>query len=157
MWIAVYVVASGLAALVLAIAVVLLTHVEDWSRDLTTNVAATSDDADDQRLRTIRSRLSPGELAEQTVAAARTLPRWELAGQSRDNAAVELQLVRTTGLMGYKDDIRVRIEPAEGGSRLSAESRSRVGKGDLGQNPRNLRELLGKLREVLDMLREPAA
>jgi uncharacterized protein (DUF1499 family) len=48
--------------------------------------------------------------------------------------------------MKYRDDIRVQIEPAAEGTRLSAESRSRVGKGDLGQNPRNLRELLDKVR-----------
>jgi uncharacterized protein (DUF1499 family) len=57
-----------------------------------------------------------------------------------------LHFVRTTPLMRYKDDIRVRIVPAASGSRVSAESRSRIGRGDLGQNPRNLRELLAAVR-----------
>jgi uncharacterized protein (DUF1499 family) len=51
--------------------------------------------------------------------------------------------------MRYKDDIRLSIKPADSGSLLSAESRSRVGRGDLGQNPRNLRELLGAIRRGL--------
>ena len=150
MWLALYIVAGSLLAGLLAIALVLVTHVEDWSRDLTTNVAATSDDAGDERLRTIESPLGPAELADKTIAAARELPRWKLvepSAKTTDESATVLHFVRTTGLMGFQDDIRVRIEPAAGGgSRLSAESRSRVGKGDLGQNPRNLRELLDKVR-----------
>ena len=147
MWLALYIVGGILLAGLLAIAVVLVTHVEDWSRDLTTNVAATSDDARDERLRTISSTQRPPELAELVIAAARELPRWKLVEQSSGSTATALHFVRTTGLMGFQDDIRVRIVAAtDGGSELSAESRSRVGKGDLGQNPRNLRELLDKVR-----------
>lgn len=141
-------VAIGLAALALvAIAAILVTHVEDWSRDLTTNYAATSDDARDERLRTIQAASVPEVLGDQVVQAAAALPRWELIEQTGEAGAIRLHFVRTTGLVGYKDDIRVRIEPAGTGSRLSAESQSRVGKGDLGQNPRNLRELLGAIRQ----------
>ncbi|MEX2175296.1 MAG: DUF1499 domain-containing protein [Pirellulaceae bacterium] len=136
MWLLLYVL-LGLAVFgVLAIAVVLLTHVEDWSRDLTTNHAAT----------TLDSPLNPGDLARQTIAAVAEIPHWQLIDQATEAATIRLHFVRTTGLLRFQDDIRVRIEPAAGGSRLSAESRSRLGKGDLGQNPRNLRELLDRLR-----------
>jgi hypothetical protein len=47
MWIATYIAGGVALAGLLLVAVVLVTHVEDWSRDLTTNVAATSDDARD--------------------------------------------------------------------------------------------------------------
>jgi uncharacterized protein (DUF1499 family) len=147
MWLILWIVLGCLVAGLLAIAVVLVTHVEDWSRDLSTNVAATSDEARDPRLRPIASPLAPADLAERVVSAARSLPRWELVERSRDGEFIVLHFVRTTGLLQFQDDIRVRIDPAARGSRLSAESRSRVGKGDLGQNPRNLRELLDKLRQ----------
>jgi uncharacterized protein (DUF1499 family) len=147
MWIALYIVLGLALAGLLLVALVLITQVEDWSRDLTTNVAATSDDARDERLRTVVSPQAPPELATQVVERARSLRGWELAEESADETAIALHFVRTTGLMKFRDDIRVHIQPAaDGGSRLSAESRSRVGKGDLGQNPRNLRELLDKVR-----------
>jgi uncharacterized protein (DUF1499 family) len=149
MWIAIYVSLAVAAVLVLAIALILVTHVEDWSRDLTINHAATSDDARDERLRPIVTNASPAGMAKLVIQAAESLPRWELVEQTEAGEAIRLHFVRKTGLVGYKDDIRVRIEAAEGGSRLSAESRSRVGKGDLGQNPRNLRELLGQVRGLL--------
>jgi uncharacterized protein (DUF1499 family) len=149
MWIVLYV-GLGLAlALVLAIAFVLVTHVEDWSRDLTTNYAATSDETADQRLRPIHVAASPAELAAVVVRCTEDLPRWQLLERTDEQSEVRLHFVRTTGLVGYKDDIQVRIEPVGEGSRLSAESQSRIGKGDLGQNPRNLRELLGKIRASL--------
>lgn len=149
MWLALYI-GLGLAlVLVFAIALILVTHVEDWGRDLTTNYATTSDDAADQRLRPIDAGVNPAELAAVVVRCAAELPRWQLAERSDEPGQIRLHFVRTTGLVGYKDDIRVRIEPAGNGSRLSAESQSRIGKGDLGQNPRNLRELLGKIRASL--------
>src|SRR5262245_12269694 len=149
MWIALYI-GLGLAlALVFAIALILVTHVEDWSRDLTTNYAATSDDAADQRLRPIHAAANPAELAAAVVRCAEELPRWQLLERTDEPHEVRLHFVRTAGLVGYKDDIRVRIVLAGDDSRLSAESQSRIGKGDLGQNPRNLRELLGKIRASL--------
>lgn len=149
MWIVLYLVLGVLVLLFLAVGMILVTHVEDWSRDLSINHAATSDDAKDSRLRTMEVPLGPVDLAALVTKSAQSLPRWELVEQSRAGDAIQLHFVRTTGLVGYKDDIRVRIEPAGEGSRLSAESRSRIGKGDLGQNPRNLRELLGQVRAVL--------
>jgi uncharacterized protein (DUF1499 family) len=149
MWVVLYLVIGFVLSVILAAGVVLVTHVEDWSRDLAINYAATSDDAKDERLRTLEVPLRPADLAALVTKSAQSLPRWELAEQNQAGDVILFHFVRTTGLVGYKDDIRVRIEPAGEGSRLSAESRSRVGKGDLGQNPRNLRELLGQVRAIL--------
>jgi uncharacterized protein (DUF1499 family) len=149
MAIVLYVVLGLAVALVGSVGVILFTHVEDWSRDLVTNHAATHDDSRDERLRTIQSAATPAFVADEVVASAASLPRWELVQRDDESGTIRLQFVRTTGLVGYKDDIRVLIEPAGTGSRLSAESRSRVGKGDLGQNPRNLRELLAAIRARL--------
>ena len=150
MWIALYVVLGLAATVILAILVGALLQVEDWRRDFTTNTAAIVEDSPDPRLRPMESQLAPAELAKIVAAAANVLPRWELAEQSEEDGTVELHFVRSTPLWKFKDDIRVHIDPTEnGGSLLTAESRSRVGKGDLGQNPRNLRELLAAIRKTM--------
>jgi uncharacterized protein (DUF1499 family) len=139
-------IAIAIAALLLAIVTIVALQVEDWRRDLTTNHAETAQDAEDSRLRPIESELPPAELAAQVSAATAGLPNWRLESRQENGESIELHFVRTTRLLRFVDDIRVRIAPTAGGSRLTAESRSRVGKGDLGQNPRNLRELLGAVR-----------
>jgi len=123
-------------------------QVEDWQRDLTTNHSATSADAADPALRPIEVPLSPNDLARAVKDAASNLPRWKLLDE-QIGTDVTLIFVRTTALWRFKDDITIRIEPAPTGSLLHAESRSRIGRGDLGQNPRNLRELLNLIRATI--------
>lgn len=132
----------------LVIAGVLFMLVEDWSRDLTTNIAETSDSAEDPLQRPMLIHRSMQDSAELVEHAVHTLPRWEQTDRDQDGDTVVLHLVRTTPLWRFKDDITVRIEPTAEGSRVSAVSKSRVGKGDLGQNPRNLRELFEALRTM---------
>lgn len=66
-----------------------------------------------------------------------------------------VRLVRATRFWRFEDDVTVKISPAEGGSVVTAQSQSRVGKGDLGQNPRNLIELLGEVRRQLVCCQSP--
>lgn len=146
---ALYIVAGLFVALVLALIVFTAAQVEDWSRDLTTNFAATKDDAADERLRPIEAALTPADLAQRVEAAAESLKNWRRESREEAAGAIDLHFVRTTPALRFQDDIRVHIEPQGTGSRLTAESQSRVGKGDLGQNPRNLRELLGAVRGKL--------
>lgn len=142
--------------------IVMALYVDDWSRDLTTNTAATSPEAIDERLRPLEVDASPAAVRAVTRAFAETQAAWTVAEEDKplpsdspirtpasEASATTIHLVRTTGLMGYRDDIWLVIEPTDdGGARLHADSRSRVGKGDLGQNPRNLRELLAALEEA---------
>lgn len=119
-------------------------YVEDWSRDFTTNTAATVDDPQSP-LAALHSDLPPAELANHVIAVVGHLPRWRLIKLDEGQGLVTIHFVRTTPLAHFKDDVTVRIAPVEGGSVLHAESKSRLGTGDLGQNPRNLRELLDAL------------
>ena len=154
-----WIVAAVLVIVLLAAALPLLFVVDDWSRDLTTNHAATSETAANEMLRPLTSRLSADELAALVESVVDDLPNWENVDKSQrnDNGAIICSLVRSTKIMRYQDDVTVTIvAKAAGGSRLSAESRSRVGKGDLGQNPRNLIELLGAIRNRLDERDLPA-
>jgi uncharacterized protein (DUF1499 family) len=52
-----------------------------------------------------------------------------------------VQATRTTRIFRFVDDISVLLEPAVGGTAVAARSGSRIGRGDLGQNRRNLAEL----------------
>jgi uncharacterized protein (DUF1499 family) len=139
-----------LAVVLLAVFPILALQVDDWGRDLTTNHAETSLDAGDQALRPLASDRSVDETAAAIQRAAQTLPRWTFAGQTDAGDVITLRYVRATRLLGFKDDITLRVEPSAGGATVHATSQSRVGKGDLGQNPRNLKEILGAVREQLD-------
>ncbi len=152
--------AIGIPVLVaLAAAVILATSVEDWSRDLTTNRAATTPDARDRRLRPLDLAVEPNVVLSRLDALVAGSNNWQdvsppkplpvdspLPSLWRSDVVETRHFVHLTGLMRFRDDVWVAVEPSgEHGSRVWGESRSRIGKGDLGQNPRNLRELLEAL------------
>jgi uncharacterized protein (DUF1499 family) len=148
-------IAAGVIAVLLILAFVwLFATVDDWSRDLTTNFAATSATAKNPSLHPIVSEKPSSELADLVVATAKQLRGWELAAREENGTEITLRFVRTTRLMRFKDDITVHIRPIKSNDdapryEVSAESQSRVGKGDFGQNPRNLVELMDTLRGLL--------
>ena len=69
---------------------------------------------------------------------------WTIESREGD----ELHLVRSTRL-GWQDDVRLQLHATDTGTLIHAESRSRAGKGDLGQNRRNILELWSALRKQL--------
>ena len=87
---------------------------------------------------------APDEILAAIEKAVGELPRWTL----ESNADGGLSATRRTRL-GFTDDIMVRVVEKANGSEAHFESASRVGKGDLGQNPRNLEELLKAINEAL--------
>lgn len=137
----------GAAGLALGVGTAL--QVDDWGRDLTVNHARTDEDAADERLRPLRSPRAAEDLAGLVEDAAQGLRGWSVVGRERAPGVVTIRLERTTRLLRFTDDVVVRIEDDGAARVLTAESRSRVGKGDLGQNPRNLKELLGGVRARL--------
>ncbi len=131
--------------------VVVLLQVDDLGRDFTTNVAETSWSAVDPALRPIAIELSTEGVVTAVKEVVTTLPRWTIVGEERDGGLAVLRFVRTSGLFRFKDDITVLVEDERSHRVVSATSRSRVGKGDLGQNPRNLRALMGAVRQRLGL------
>lgn len=133
--------AIGIVALLVTLWI--FSYIEDWSRDLTTNIAETSPDAKDVRLRTQRLALSPDEIEQKLKAIAQSKPLWSYdRTESVDADTRKIHLVRTTSLMRFKDDIIVTLKRDEDQTVLDVYSKSQIGKGDLGQNPRNIRDLL---------------
>jgi uncharacterized protein (DUF1499 family) len=82
--------------------------------------------------------IAPERLLSDVRRAVEGLPRWSL--EAADGS--EVRAVRKTRLFRFKDDVTARVHPDLDGARLELTSASRLGRGDLGQNPRNLEELL---------------
>lgn len=127
------------------ITVVILSRVDDWGRDFSTNVAMTNDSS---KLKPLRLAISVEEATERLRQAVAAMSHWQWTNDSRgEERAVIIDLVRSTTLFRFKDDVQVKLatDTAGSGVVINAVSRSRVGKGDLGQNPRNIRELFDRL------------
>ena len=82
---------------------------------------------------------APERLLSDVRRAFEGLPRWSL--EAADGSEVRAA-VRETRLLRFRDDVTARVRPGPGGARLELTSASRPGRGDLGQNPRDLEELL---------------
>jgi uncharacterized protein (DUF1499 family) len=71
------------------------------------------------------------------------LPRWSLVTNSPESG--EIAAEARTRVLRFVDDVRVRIESADTGTIVKARSASRVGRGDFGQNARNIRAFFEEL------------
>jgi|SRR5512147_1242739 uncharacterized protein (DUF1499 family) len=107
------------------------------------NFAATSPAATDPRLRPRVLPLPPAAAADRVAGALAALRGWRLVGRSEG----VIQATRTTRVLHLIDDISILLEPAVGGTAVSARSGSRIGRRDFGQNRRNLAELWRALGE----------
>jgi uncharacterized protein (DUF1499 family) len=134
---------------VIVVALFVFKDVDDWGRDLTTNTASTDDGYRD--LKPITIPRPPDQTASYVISMVATLPEWGVAPDTvqmpAEDGTINLHFVRTTKLLRFKDDVNVRLVPGEEADTtvVHVSSQSRVGQGDLGQNPRNIRELMGLL------------
>lgn len=86
----------------------------------------------------------PQRVFDESAASAQALPGWTVITQ--DRTTLTLTAERTTRLMGFVDDITIKVEPVtEFATRVHLKSASRIGKGDFGQNARNIQEFFGEL------------
>lgn len=84
----------------------------------------------------------PAAAFERALAAVSELG-WALVAQ--DPSALRIEATDTTFWFRFKDDIVIRIRPAQNGSIVDARSVSRVGGGDAGTNARRLRAFFDRL------------
>lgn len=105
------------------------------------NIAATSAGAEDPRLRPRPLEVPPRAAAERLERAIGSLPRWHVEKQAISDGGAVIWATRTTRLFRFVDDVYLLVTQSDSGSIVEARSASRVGKGDLGQNRRNLQEL----------------
>ncbi len=140
----------GVVSLVILGLGVVALQVDDWGRDLRTNVAETTPDAADTLLRPVTVTSSVEQAAARVEQAAATIPGLRASGRLDSPEEVRLSFVYTSKLFRFKDDVTVWVEEVPEGARIRARSASRVGTGDLGQNPRTLRALFRAVREQGD-------
>lgn len=117
-------------------------------RGMICNEAALADDSADPTLRPITLPLDLAAAIEFVARRIERMPRWRVESIDRSAPIAILHATRRTRVWRFIDEIRLAFEPdpRTQGTRMTATSRSRVGKGDLGQNPRNLRELIEAIR-----------
>ncbi len=141
-WVFPSIVAVGLLALIVTI--------DDWSRDFTTNYVVMRETSEDPDLRPVVFERPADEVVDAIQEAADRIKNWEFIGAAQMEGSTMVVFERTSRVWRFKDDIILRVEDLGDRCRLGGESRSRIGYGDLGQNPRNLRRILAELRIVLD-------
>ena len=90
----------------------------------------------------------PIKIAAKLNAAIDSHRQWNTVSQAGREDRLVLHAIRRTRFLSFIDDLRIELSIDEDGTtRLYASSRSRIGKGDLGQNARNLRQLEGWVRK----------
>lgn len=95
---------------------------------------------------------STERIYEESRAAVEALPGWEMVRVDPRDEVIEAE--RTAGLFRLVSDVTIRVEPVtEFVSQVHLRSASRVGKGDLGQNARNIEEFFEELDQRLGAVR----
>lgn len=105
---------------------------------------AETDEPGDPPLASVVVPLPLAQALAQVAETVRYLPRWQV--ESVDRPASTIRATHRTRVFRFIDDVMIRLEAADDGTRIRARSQSRIGAGDLGQNRRNLIELLEMLR-----------
>ena len=85
----------------------------------------------------------PPQAFDRTLAMVHDMG-WELV--AADATAGRIEATDTTFWFGFKDDVVIRVRPADRGSRVDVRSLSRVGGGDAGTNANRIRAYLDALR-----------
>jgi uncharacterized protein (DUF1499 family) len=93
-------------------------------------------------LEPVMLKVPPAQAFERALAAVREMG-WDLVGA--DATAGRIEATDTTFWFGFKDDVVIRVRPADGGSRVDVRSLSRVGVGDAGTNAKRIRAFLDAL------------
>lgn len=128
----------------------LIFFLDDWQRDLSINHARLEESAKNPFLRPISLPNTPREAVSLTKEWAKNHRLWNFGAESTRNGTITLKMTRRTRVFRFVDEITIEFHETTSGTRVEAESRSRVGKGDLGQNPRNLIELSKALSSTRD-------
>lgn len=72
---------------------------------------------------------------------------WTLVDANEAEGRIEA--TAETGWVRFKDDVVIRIQPVNAGTRIDVRSKSRVGRGDMGVNARRVRSYLSSLQARL--------
>ena len=94
----------------------------------------------------------PARVFDEARAAIVEMDRWKVVRS--DQAQRTIHAERRSRIFGFVDDVTVRVEPAtEFVTQVNVRSASRVGKGDFGQNARNIETFFRALDARLGAVR----
>ena len=94
-------------------------------------------------IKTSHSTMEFASAFEQATSVA-TKMGWKITFS--DPGAGIIEAVATTAVMAFKDDIVIRLRPAERGTHIDLRSASRVGQSDLGANAKRIREFMRRYK-----------
>jgi hypothetical protein len=90
----------------------------------------------------------PPKAAFDTALAIANKRRWRVV-DTRDPTPTRpegrIEAVARTPIMGFRDDVAIRIRPEDDGARIDMRSASRYGRHDLGANASRIRGLLEEI------------
>jgi uncharacterized protein (DUF1499 family) len=90
----------------------------------------------------------PARVFESTRDTIEALEQWRV--RSAESTSFTVNGVQTTAVFGFEHDVTIWVEPVtEFVTRVRVRSASRIGKGDFGQNARNIRTFFRGLDERL--------
>jgi uncharacterized protein (DUF1499 family) len=92
---------------------------------------------------------SEAKVAKAAEDAVGHLPRWTLVGSGNGPGGHSIQAVSTTRLWRFNDDVTIKIHREGPWTYVNVRSKSRIGKGDFGQNARNIRAFLEELDRLM--------
>ncbi|HEY5380548.1 MAG TPA: DUF1499 domain-containing protein [Pseudolabrys sp.] len=102
---------------------------------------------------------APVKLAYDVTLSLVTKRKWHIADArppaGRHEGAIEA--TARTPIMGFRDDVAIRITPTSEGARIDARSASRVGLYDFGANAARIRSLLEDIDDAVSSAPEPRA
>jgi hypothetical protein len=87
----------------------------------------------------------PGQVFEEALALVKERG-WEVVAVSVENGTIEA--TDTTALMGFKDDVVIRVREEAGKALVDMRSASRVGQSDLGANAKRIEAFLSDLKNA---------
>src|SRR5271170_7561829 len=89
---------------------------------------------------------APQIVLPQAVAPRRVDPQAAQNVTARDGV---IEAVARTPILGFRDDVVVRVRSSSGGTRIDVRSASRYGRHDFGTNASRVRNLIGDIDDVL--------
>lgn len=88
------------------------------------------------------------QVFDAAMHAVNRLPRWALVSSRAETG--EIRAEATTLVLRFVDDVVIRVTEQGNGTVVSVRSSSRVGRGDFGQNARNIRAFLAACDRQLE-------
>ena len=102
-------------------------------------------------LRPVRYQTSQELVLDAALHAVHALPRWLMVSYDRQGGHIRAEA--TSRLFRFVDDVTINVAEDAGGALVTVRSASRIGRGDFGQNARNIRAFLAELDRAVERQR----